>query len=313
MWSRSEASVDRPCRTWRRYERTGDREARNKLILAYSPIVKYVAGRIASRMPAHVELADLVSYGLGGLIEAVERFEPARGIKFESYAATRIRGAIFDELRSLDWVPRRVRSEARGIEAGNVDAVEPACTGCRPTPSWPASCRWSPRSWTPRCSGCRRADGRPRSAVGRQRGRRIETTLLQTLPDPNAVDPAASAGAADLRARIADAIGHLPERERAVLGLRYHQDLRFAEIGEILGVTESRISQLHARPCSRSGRCCPTTRRQARPGAKRSSRPAVRRLGHGAELRLPPRFGRSRRRVPRPREASRQLSPRRVR
>ena len=102
--------------TWRRYKRTGDRETRNKLILAYSPIVKYAAGRMAARMPAHVELADLISYGMGGLIEAVERFEPARGIKFESYAATRIRGAIFDELRSLDWVPRSVRTEARGIE-----------------------------------------------------------------------------------------------------------------------------------------------------------------------------------------------------
>jgi RNA polymerase sigma factor for flagellar operon FliA len=106
---------------WRRYERTQDREARDQLILAYSPIVKYAAGQTASRMPPHIELADLISYGLGGLLEAVERFEPARGVRFEVYAATRIRGAILDELRSLDWVPRRVRREARNIEAATVE------------------------------------------------------------------------------------------------------------------------------------------------------------------------------------------------
>src|ERR1700754_3677383 len=101
---------------WRRYKGTGDTHARERLVVAYSPLVKYVAGRMASGLPAHVEEADLISYGLVGLISAIERFELEREIKFETYAITRIKGAIIDELRALDWVPRSVRARAREIE-----------------------------------------------------------------------------------------------------------------------------------------------------------------------------------------------------
>src|SRR3954451_4181 len=104
---------------WRRFKGTGDVHARERLVIAYSPLVKDVSGRMASRLPAHVHEADLFSYGLVGLISAIERFEPAREIKFETYAITRIKGAIIDELRSLDWVPRSVRSRARDIEKAN--------------------------------------------------------------------------------------------------------------------------------------------------------------------------------------------------
>ena len=124
---------------WRRYKSTADDKARERLVVAYSPLVKYVAGRMASGLPAHVEEADLISYGLVGLISAIQRFEPERDIKFETYAITRIKGAIIDELRSLDWcpapsAPARARSSAR-------------------TPSWstssiarPATRRWPPSS-----------------------------------------------------------------------------------------------------------------------------------------------------------------------
>src|ERR671935_3042970 len=101
---------------WRRFKASGDANARERLVVAYSPLVKYVAGRMASGLPAHVDEADLVSYGLVGLISAIERFDPDREIKFETYAITRIKGAIIDELRSLDWVPRSVRARAREIE-----------------------------------------------------------------------------------------------------------------------------------------------------------------------------------------------------
>src|SRR4051812_7914752 len=104
---------------WRRYKATADDKARERLVVAYSPLVKYVAGRMASGLPAHVEEADLISYGLVGLISAIGRFEPERDIKFETYAITRIKGAIIDELRSLDWVPRSVRSRAHEIEKAN--------------------------------------------------------------------------------------------------------------------------------------------------------------------------------------------------
>src|SRR3954452_24015240 len=101
---------------WRRYKATEDIQARERLVVAYSPLVKYVSGRMASGLPAHVEEADLISYGLVGLISAIERFDLSREIKFETYAITRIKGAIIDELRSLDWVPRSVRARAREIE-----------------------------------------------------------------------------------------------------------------------------------------------------------------------------------------------------
>ena len=102
---------------WRRYKEEGDLAARERLVVAYSPMVKFVAGRLGAGLPSHVDDADLISYGLMGLIGAIERFEPERGIKFETFAMTRIRGSIIDELRSLDWVPRSVRSRAREIEA----------------------------------------------------------------------------------------------------------------------------------------------------------------------------------------------------
>src|SRR3712207_1049956 len=104
---------------WRRYKDTGDEQARERLVLAYSPLVKYVAGRMSSGLPTHVEESDLISYGLLGLISAVERFDPSREIKFETFAITRIKGSIIDELRSLDWVPRSVRAKAREIERAN--------------------------------------------------------------------------------------------------------------------------------------------------------------------------------------------------
>jgi len=103
-------------KVWTAYRDQGDMKARERLIITYSPLVKYVAGRLSVGLPGHVEEGDLVSYGLLGLINAIERFEPSRDIKFETYAISRIKGAIIDELRSMDWVPRSVRSRAREIE-----------------------------------------------------------------------------------------------------------------------------------------------------------------------------------------------------
>ena len=104
---------------WRRYKDEGDERARERLVLAYSPLVKFVAGRMATGLPAHVEEVDLISYGLLGLISAIERFDPGRAIKFETFAVQRIKGSVIDELRSLDWVPRSVRARAREIERAN--------------------------------------------------------------------------------------------------------------------------------------------------------------------------------------------------
>jgi RNA polymerase sigma factor for flagellar operon FliA len=242
---------------WRRYRSTGDREIRDQLILAYSPIVKYAAGRIASRMPAHVDVADLVSYGLGGLIDAVERFEPERGITFESYAGQRIRGAIFDEMRALDWVPRAVRTEAREIDQATAELS--TVLQRVPTDAELAE-RLGFDADELDASLQRVADARvvaldqPWNAA---RADAAQPTLLETLADPDAVDPAASADAQDLRERVARAIEQLPDREQVVLGLRYHQELTFAEIGTVLGVSESRICQLHAKAVLQVGALLP--------------------------------------------------------
>src|SRR5688500_16974043 len=106
---------------WQEYRATRDRGVRDRLILTYAPLVKFVAGRLGSSLPSHVDEQDLVSYGLLGLIGAIERFDPDREIKFETFAILRIKGAIIDELRSLDWVPRSVRSRVRDVELAVVE------------------------------------------------------------------------------------------------------------------------------------------------------------------------------------------------
>ncbi len=232
---------------WRRYKNDGDLEARERLVVAYSPLVKYVAGRTASGLPAHVDEADLISYGLSGLINAIERFELEREIKFETYAITRIRGAIIDELRSMDWVPRSVRSRARDIEKAHtklehrlqrapndeeiaeemgIELVEFHDLLLQISKSSVAALDelWS---------------------VGDSSGDSV--SLLDTITDENALDPAAVVDQTELRDRVADAIARLPEREKLVVALYYYENLTLREIGEVLGVTESRVSQLHTK------------------------------------------------------------------
>ena len=232
---------------WRRYKDEGDPGARERLVLAYSPLVKYVAGRMASGLPAHVEEGDLISYGLIGLISAIERFEPERQIKFETFAITRIKGSIIDELRSLDWVPRSVRTRAREIERANAklehqlhrapsDEEMAAELGVSQDDFQDSLVRISNSSvialdelWT------------VSDASGDQ------VSLLDTIQDPAALDPSQEMDATEMKDRLADAIARLPEREKLVVALYYYENLTLREIGEVLGVTESRVSQLHTK------------------------------------------------------------------
>lgn len=243
---------------WRRYKRTDDREIRDQLILAYSPLVKYTAGRIAARMPGHVEIADLVSYGLGGLIGAVERFEPARGVRFESYAALRIRGAIFDELRSLDWVPRAVRAEARELD----NATHELSTLLQRMPTDAELAEKLSIDPAELDASMQRVADTQMIALDEPWGQAagVQSTRLETLPDVDAADPAVSALATERREHIAEAVEQLPGRERVILALRYQQELTFPEIGEILGVSESRICQLHTKAMIRMRALLPDVR-----------------------------------------------------
>jgi RNA polymerase sigma factor FliA len=232
---------------WLEYRRTGDQGIRDRLIPTYAPLVKYVAGRLGSGLPAHVDEGDLVSYGLLGLMGAIERYEPDRDVKFETFAIARIRGAIIDELRAMDWVPRSVRSRAREIERAIAELE--AKQGTAPTDEQIAkkvgitvdeleeSLSEIARSsiaaldelWT--VSG---GDG-------------DQIALIDTIEDTDAPDPQRQLSQTEMREAIADAIARLPEREKLVVTLYYYEELTLREIGEVLGVTESRVSQLHTK------------------------------------------------------------------
>ncbi|HEX5246234.1 MAG TPA: RNA polymerase sigma factor WhiG [Gaiellaceae bacterium] len=232
---------------WRAYRGNGDPAIRDRLIVTYAPLVKYVAGRLGSGLPAHVDDEDLVSYGLLGLIGAIERYDPDRDVKFETYAIARIRGAIIDELRALDWVPRSVRSRARDIERaigeleaklGRVPSDEEIAGKLGLTvEELDESLSEISRSsiaaldelWTISGSG------------GDQ------VALIDTIEDTEAPDPQGALSQTELREAIADAIARLPEREKLVVTLYYYEELTLREIGEVLGVTESRVSQLHTK------------------------------------------------------------------
>jgi RNA polymerase sigma factor FliA len=232
---------------WKRYKATGDDRARERLVIAYSPLVKYVAGRMASGLPAHVEESDLISYGLVGLISAIQRFEPERDIKFETYAITRIKGAIIDELRSLDWVPRSVRSRAREIEKAN-SKLEHRLQRAPTDEEMAAELEMTVEDFQDallQISNSSVAALDELWTVGDSSGDQV--SLLDTLQDPDAPDPAQVIDATDLKDRVADAIARLPEREKLVVALYYYENLTLREIGEVLGVTESRVSQLHTK------------------------------------------------------------------
>ncbi len=216
-------------------------------MVAYAPLVKYVAGRMASGLPAHVEEADLISYGLIGLISAIERFDLSREIKFETYAIPRIRGAIIDELRSLDWVPRSVRAKAREIERANAkleNRLQRAPTDEEMAHELEMSMEDFQEALV-QISHSTIAALDELWTVSDSSGDQI--SLLDTIQDPDAPDPEKLVDQSELKDRVADAIARLPEREKLVIALYYYENLTLREIGEVLGVTESRISQLHTK------------------------------------------------------------------
>ena len=232
---------------WRRYKTGGDDRARERLVVAYSPLVKYVAGRLSSGLPSHVEEADLISYGLTGLVNAIERFDLTRQIKFETYAIPRVRGAIIDELRSLDWVPRSVRARAREIERAN-SKLEHKLQRAPDDEEMSAELGISVEEFQAalvQISNSTIAALDELWSVSASSGDQV--SLLDTLHDPDAPDPERALDATELKDRVAEAIARLPEREKLVIALYYYENLTLREIGEVLGVTESRISQLHTK------------------------------------------------------------------
>jgi RNA polymerase sigma factor FliA len=232
-------------RLWENYKNNGDPKMRDQLILKFTPFVKYVAGRMAVNLPSNVEYEDLVSYGVFGLMDAIEKYDPNRAVQFKTYAKTRIRGAILDELRVLDWTPRSVRQKAKklekayahleselGREASDEEVAEYLEISSEELQKLLEETRQSlvlsldetdPNS-----------DSTPQSR-------------LNFFEDLNTPTPEQRATTKEIKKMLAESINKLSDRERLVITLYYFEELTSKEIGSILGVSDSRVSQLHTK------------------------------------------------------------------
>ncbi len=242
---RSDSRTDLPA-LWARYKQDEDLDSRDQLILNYSPLVKYVAGRLASSLPQTVETADLISYGIFGLIDAIEKYDPGRAIKFETYAIARIKGAIIDELRAMDWVPRSVRSRAREIEHAYV-ALENELKRVPTDAEVAVRMGVTDKEYADILSRLSYTSVVSFEEMWVGNDREEGQSALGTIKDDAAEDPVAVFETAEVKEILAEAIERLPEREKTVIALYYYEGLTLKEIGQVLGVTESRVSQLHTK------------------------------------------------------------------
>jgi RNA polymerase sigma factor for flagellar operon FliA len=236
--------------TWTRFRETNNQAIRDKLLADYLPLVKNVAGRMAAGFPKSVELNDLVNTGVIGLIEAFNNFDPERGVKFETFAVPRIRGAILDELRALDWVPRSTRAKARNIERALTKLENELGRG--PSDAELAEIlnisteelRYAIKdvSVTSLLSLdeliCREDDNR-------------QVPRIETIENSTTVDVLNDMEKTELRVFLIHAISNLSEQERLVVSLYYYEELTLKEIGEIMLISESRVSQIHTRAVTR--------------------------------------------------------------
>ena len=209
--------------------------------MLYSPLVKFVAARVASGLPSSVDAADLVSYGVFGLIDAIEKFEPARGHRFESYAMARIRGAIVDGLRSLDWVPRTLRAKAREVERA-IQLLEAELHRAPTEGELASALHMTVRQLRTALSRIAQAGV---TTLDTQLGDGLEPR--STLRADPMAEPGEGLMAEESRQSLRSSISSLPDRERTVLMLYYFENLNMAEIGQIVGVSESRVCQIHAK------------------------------------------------------------------
>ncbi len=234
-------------RLWEDFKASGDLALRERLILQYSPLVKYVAGRVGVGLPPNIEQADLVSYGVFGLIDAIEKFDIERAIKFETYAISRIRGAIIDELRAIDWIPRSIRYKAREVER----AYSSLEAELHRAPSEPEVAERLGISLPElhaifsQVSYVNVVALDELLTVGGEKGDKL--SLVDTLEDPKALDPVSAFETEETKFILSRAINQLPEREKIVITLYYYEGLTLAQIGRVLGVTESRICQMHTK------------------------------------------------------------------
>ncbi len=233
---------------WLEYKQCQDESVREKLILKYASFVKYVAGRMAINLPSNVEYDDLVSYGIFGLIDAIEKFDPDRAIKFKTYAKTRIRGAILDELRVLDWTPRSIRQKSKQLERAYAELetkLGREATDQEISEYMGISKKELHKMFDDSKQSLMISldEGDPDGETGASR--------MDFVQDSGQACPEMNAEKAELKKLLAQEIANLSERERLVITLYYFEKLTSKEIGRILGVSDSRISQLHTKAVTR--------------------------------------------------------------
>jgi RNA polymerase sigma factor for flagellar operon FliA len=231
---------------WDLYRRSRDPAIREAFIKQYAPLVKYVAGKVAVGMPHSVEFDDLVGFGVFGLLDAIDKYDPNKNVKFKTYAVTRIRGAIFDELRSIDWVPRSVRQKTREIEE-TIGSLE-AQLGRTVTDQEIASALGMDEDeflkTMLKISGTSVLSLNDVWYAGDENDR---ISIGESIESPTSLNPDVIVEKDEIRRVIIEAINELPDKEKKVLVLYYYEDLTLKEIGQVLEVTESRVSQLHTK------------------------------------------------------------------
>jgi RNA polymerase sigma factor for flagellar operon FliA len=228
---------------WARFKRDGDAAAREELIVNYMGVVRFVAGRMAIHIPPTIDLDDLVGWGVLGLLDAVEKFDPGQDIKFSTYATIRIRGAILDEIRSLDWAPRSLRAMARKI--GNARDTLRHQQGAEPSDEAVADAVGLPVAQVEETMAQLQTaqvlaldDYLPRED-------REEARKARLIQDPAGKSPETEALAAERQEKLVSEILQLPDQQQKVLNLYYYEELTLKEIGAVLDVSESRICQIH--------------------------------------------------------------------
>ncbi len=237
-------------RLWQEYKKTGDMEIREHFVKQYAPLVKYVAGKVAIGMPNNTDFDDLVSDGVIGLLDAIEKYEPSRGIKFKTYAVTRIRGAIFDGLRERDWIPRSIRQKAKEIE-NTIKELELKLGRSAEDEEIAVAMGISLEDFQKAMLNVSGTTVMSLNDMWHSNNDDEHVSMLDRLEGPESLSPDVLVEREEIKKVIMRAIDSLPQKEKEVLVLYYYEDLTLKEIGEVLDVTESRVSQLHTKAIMR--------------------------------------------------------------
>lgn len=232
---------------WKDYKATKAPDLREKLILKYAPLVKYVAGKVAIGMPKKIEYDDLVGYGVFGLLDAIDKYEPDRNTKFKTYAITRIKGSIFDELRSIDWVPRTVRQKAKELEKAIVELDEKL--GRSPNDDEIAEKLGITEKELQKLylTLSSTTVSSVQDTYTNEDSEDEKHAVIGTIEASPNYNPELISEKDEIKTMISQIIDELSDKEKQVLILYYYEDLTLKEIGEVLEVTESRVSQLHTK------------------------------------------------------------------